>query len=50
MARLRNDAEATFEFHLFNGIQGVVKDPRDGATVDQLLHRVRHHAGCRGRF
>ena len=33
MARLRNDAEATFEFHLFNGIQGVVKDPRDGATV-----------------
>jgi hypothetical protein len=30
---LRNDAEATFEFHLFNGIQGVVKDPRDGATV-----------------
>ena len=26
-------AEATFEFHLFNGIQGVVKDPRDGVTV-----------------
>ena len=33
MRRLRNDAEATFEFHLFNGIQGVVKDPKDGATV-----------------
>ena len=33
MGRLRNDAEATFEFHLFNCIQGVVKDPRDGATV-----------------
>lgn len=33
MGRLRNDAEATFEFHLFNGIQGVVKDPKDGATV-----------------
>ena len=33
LGRLRNDAEATFEFHLFNGIQGVVKDPRDGATV-----------------
>lgn len=22
-----------FEFHLFNGIQGVVKNPRDEATV-----------------
>ena len=33
LGRLRNDAEATFEFHLFNGIQGVVKDPKDGATV-----------------
>ena len=33
MGRLRNDAEATFEFHLFNCIQGVVKDPKDGATV-----------------
>lgn len=33
MGRLRNDAEATFEFHLFNGIQGVVKAPKDGATV-----------------
>jgi hypothetical protein len=30
---LRNDAETTFEYHLFNGIQGLVKDPRDGATV-----------------
>ena len=36
MARLRNDAEATFEFHLFNGIQGVVKDPQrrgHGASI-----------------
>ena len=31
--RLRGDAETTFEYHLFNGIQGLVKDPRDGATV-----------------
>jgi hypothetical protein len=33
LGRLRNDAEATFEFHLVNGIRGVVKDPKDGATV-----------------
>ena len=33
LGRLRNDAETTFEYHLFNGIQGLVKDPRDGATV-----------------
>jgi hypothetical protein len=33
LGRLRNDAEATFEFHRSNGIQGVVKDPKDGATV-----------------
>ena len=26
-------SEATFEYHLLNGIQGVVKDPKDGATV-----------------
>ena len=25
--------QPTFEYHLFNGIQGLVKDPRDGATV-----------------
>ena len=33
LRRLRNDAEATFEYHLLNGIQGVVKDPRDNAVV-----------------
>ena len=33
LGRLRNDVETTFEYHLFNGIQGLVKDPRDGATV-----------------
>jgi len=33
LRRLRSDAEATFEYHLLNGIQGLVKDPRDGATV-----------------
>jgi hypothetical protein len=33
MRRLRADAEATFEYHLLNGIQGLVKDPRDGAVV-----------------
>ncbi|SHF46712.1 Phage major capsid protein E, partial [Ruegeria intermedia] len=33
LRRLRNDAEATFEYHLLNGIQGKVLDPKDGATV-----------------
>jgi hypothetical protein len=33
MRRLRSDAEATFEYHLLNAIQGVVKDPRDGSEV-----------------
>lgn len=33
LGRLRQDAEATFEYHLLNGIQGIVKDPKDGATV-----------------
>jgi hypothetical protein len=33
MRRLRADAEATFEYHLLNGIQGLVKDPRDGSVV-----------------
>ena len=33
MRRLRSDAEATFEYHLLNALQGVVKDPRDGSEV-----------------
>jgi hypothetical protein len=33
LRRLRQDAEATFEYHLLNGIQGRVLDPKDGATV-----------------
>jgi Phage major capsid protein E len=33
LRRLRTDAEATFEYHFLNGIQGIVKDPKDGATV-----------------
>ncbi|MGA7297280.1 MAG: major capsid protein, partial [Rhodanobacteraceae bacterium] len=33
LRRLRSDAEATFEYHFLNGLQGVVKDPKDGATV-----------------
>lgn len=33
LRRLRQDAEFTFEYHLLNGIQGLVKDPRDHATV-----------------
>ncbi|MFO7855546.1 MAG: major capsid protein, partial [Paracoccaceae bacterium] len=33
LRRLRQDAEATFEYHLLNGIQGLVKDPRDHAVV-----------------
>ncbi|MCB1338813.1 MAG: major capsid protein, partial [Maritimibacter sp.] len=33
LRRLRQDAEATFEYHFLNGIQGLVKDPKDGATV-----------------
>jgi hypothetical protein len=33
LGRLRTDAEATFEYHLLNGLQGVVKDPKDGAVV-----------------
>ncbi|MBB1498106.1 major capsid protein [Paracoccus sp. MC1862] len=33
LGHLRQDAEATFEYHLLNGIQGIVKDPKDGATV-----------------
>jgi len=33
LRRLRTDAEATFEYHLLNGIQGKVLDPKDGATV-----------------
>ena len=30
LRRLRTDAEATFEYHLLNGIQGRVLDPKDG--------------------
>ncbi|MBW7057650.1 major capsid protein [Paracoccus bogoriensis] len=33
LRRLRQDAEATFEYHLLNGIQGLVKDPKDHAVV-----------------
>ena len=33
LRRLRSDAEATFEYHFLNGLQGLVKDPKDGATV-----------------
>jgi hypothetical protein len=33
MRRLRSDAEATFEYHLLNGLQGLVKNPRDGSVV-----------------
>lgn len=33
MKRLRSDAEATFEYHFLNALQGVVKDPLDGSTV-----------------
>jgi hypothetical protein len=33
LRRLRQDAEFTFEYHLLNGIQGIVKDPKDHATV-----------------
>ena len=33
LKRLRNDAEVTFEYHLLNGIQGKVLDPKDGAVV-----------------
>jgi hypothetical protein len=33
LGRLRQDAEATFEYHLLNGIQGIVKDPKDDATI-----------------
>jgi hypothetical protein len=33
LRRLRGDAEATFEYHLLNGLQGLVKDPKDQATV-----------------
>ena len=33
LGNLRRDAEGTFEYHLLNGIQGLVKDPKDGATV-----------------
>jgi hypothetical protein len=33
LRKLRQDAEATFEYHLLNGIQGIVKDPKDHATV-----------------
>ncbi len=33
LRKLRQDAETTFEYHLLNGIQGIVKDPKDNATV-----------------
>ena len=33
LRRLRQDAEATFEYHLLNGIQGLVKDPKDNAVI-----------------
>ena len=33
LRRLRTDAEATFEYHFLNGLQGLVKDPKDGAMV-----------------
>jgi hypothetical protein len=33
LRKLRQDAETTFEYHLLNGIQGRVKDPKDHATV-----------------
>jgi len=50
LGRLRNDAEATFEFHLFNGIQGVVKDPKDGGHGHRLPRRVRHRPDGGGRL
>ncbi len=33
LRKLRQDAETTFEYHLLNGIQGRVLDPKDHATV-----------------
>ncbi|MGM0583209.1 MAG: major capsid protein [Pseudomonadota bacterium] len=33
LRRLRSDAEATFECHLLNGIQRLVREPKDGTTV-----------------
>ena len=33
LRKLRQDAETTFEYPLLNGIQGLVKDPKDHATV-----------------
>jgi Phage major capsid protein E len=33
LRRLRSDAEATFEYHLLNGIQGKVLNPKNGTTV-----------------
>ena len=44
LRRLRQDAEATFEYHFLNGIQGIVKDEgrRHG---DRLCRRVRDHTG-----
>lgn len=33
LRRLRQDAEATFEYHLLNGIQGKVLDPKDNGLV-----------------
>lgn len=32
-ARLRNEAELTFEYHMLNALQGLVKDPGTGTTV-----------------
>lgn len=31
--KLRNEAEATFEYHRLNAVQGLVKDPVSGATI-----------------
>jgi hypothetical protein len=32
-AKLRAEAELTFEYHRLNALQGLVKDPKDGATI-----------------
>jgi hypothetical protein len=50
LGRLRNDAETTFEYHLFNGIQGLVKDPKDGATVVNYFTEFGIVSGDRSRL
>lgn len=33
MQRLRNELEYTYEFHMLNGLDGLVKDPKTGSTI-----------------